>query len=135
MRKLLVVTMVVAVLGVALAPQAMAGPRERYLWQGVAIGIGGAILLDHLLRPSPAVASPAPPVAYPPQVLPPPPAPQRWIPGHYEDRWIPTGRTETIWVPTYYDYGRGVTVQGHYETRVVPDGYWARVWIESRWEY
>ena len=134
MRKLIVVTMVVAVLGAALAPQAMAGPRERYLWQGVAIGIGGAILLDHLLRPSPAVASPAPPVAYPPQVYPPPPVPQRWIPGRYEDRWVPASRPETIWVPAYYDYTRGVYVQGHYETRVVADGYWARVWIEGRWE-
>lgn len=133
MRKLLVIPLIVATLGVTLAPQAMAGPRERYLWQGVAIGIGGAILLDHLLRPSPAVASPGPPAAYPPQVVL-PPAPQRWIPGRYEDRWVPASRTEAIWVPTYYDYGRGVTVQGHYETRVVPDGYWTRLWIEGRWE-
>jgi hypothetical protein len=135
MRKLVVGTVVAALLGIALARPALAGPRERYLWQGFAIGLGSAILLDHLLRPSPAVASPAPPVAYPPLVLPPPPAPQRWIPGHYEDRWVPTTRTETVWVPAFYDYARGAYVHGHYETRAVPGGYWIRVWIEGRWGY
>jgi hypothetical protein len=80
---------------------------------------------------------PAPPIPVPMGVYSPLaesyyPAPQEYIPGHWEmtREWVP-GARERVWIPGHYDRW-GNWVAGHYEYRQAP-GYYAerRVWIEG----
>lgn len=114
-----------------LVPSAWAGSKQRHRWEGVAIGIGAAILGSALFcrphHPRPCVR----PVFHCP--------PTRRVvvcpTGYWEMRktWVPP-RYERIWVEGYYDrYYRWVP--GHWEERYKP-GYWIKrkVWAaDNRW--
>ncbi len=123
-----------------LVPSAWAGSKQRYRWEGVAIGIGAAILgsalLSNLHHPPARLPHQPRPCLVPVFPCPPPPYRVEISPtGHWEmiKRWVPP-RYERIWVEGYYDrYYQWVP--GHWEERYKP-GYWIekKVWVaENRW--
>ncbi|MFB3817368.1 MAG: hypothetical protein ACE147_06875 [Candidatus Methylomirabilales bacterium] len=160
MRRKLVVAVLLGGLLLTLVP-ADALARNRHgghggsVWTGIGIGVGsvilGGVLLHALTAPAysaPPVISTPPPVVYtvppavyappptvyapPPPVYAPPPVVQhRWVPGHYEDRWVPTVEWEPIWVEGHYE--NGTWVPGYWKERVREGGYWTRVWVEGGW--
>ena len=103
--KKLTVSLFIAILSIfILISPALAGSKQRHRWEGVAIGIGAAILGSAILGRS-GYSHPAP--VYTRR----PPRPCRTVsrtPGHWESKkvWIP-GRCERIWRGGHYDnYGR-----------------------------
>jgi len=122
----------------------------RNRWLGVGIGAGSVVLGGLLLNAirggdvvaappavmaPPAVVYSAPPVVYapPPVVYAPPPVVryQTWIPGHYEERWVPLAERQQVWVEGHYR--DGWWVPGHWEEGIRLSGYWTRVWVEGYW--
>jgi hypothetical protein len=110
----------------------------RDIWTGVAIGVGSVLvgipLLSSLLGyPRPVYA--APPVVYsvPPVVYAPPAAVayRVWVPGHYENHWVPSTERQQVWVEGHSR--NGWWVPGHWEERVRNGGYWTRIWIGGYW--
>lgn len=112
------------------AQPALAGDKQRYRWEGVAIGLGAAIL-GHALYNNYSANS------YPEHVTvidrdcdsdhsyPPP----RYS-GHWEVRrvWVPAMR-EKVWNPGHYDYGEWVP--GHFIMIERTPGFWKQqeVWV------
>ncbi len=61
------------------------------------------------------------------------PAQGQWVPGHWEQQWVPTYSSYQVWVPPYYD-ARGLVIQGRWEDRVAETGgYYQPVWVEGYW--
>lgn len=152
MRKVLAVALVASLVLALLPSAALAGDSHavRNRWLGAAIGAGsvvlGGILYNAIRSPGPAAAAPtgyAPPQAVmtspgvvyapPPVVFAPAPVVQypTWVPGHYEERWVPVTERQRVWVDGHYE--NGWWVPGHWEERVRSDGYWTRVWVEGYW--
>lgn len=135
MRKVLVVALISSLVLATLPSAALAGDPHavRNRWTGVAIGAGsvilGGLLLNALLRPAPVVASPSPP----PVVYAPPPVVEyrTWVPGHYEDRWVPVTERQRVWVEGHNE--NRWWVPGHWQERVREGGYWTKVWVEGYW--
>jgi hypothetical protein len=128
MKKAIVVTMILVVTAAtfATASPAWAGSRSRHVWQGVAIGLGAAVLGQALFQAHHHAHACAPPPPAP-VYAPPPPPPS----GHWESRrsWVPPVR-ERVWNPGHYTpRGRWVP-EGWIEVEKQP-GYWVeeRVWI------
>jgi hypothetical protein len=139
MRKVLAVALLGSLLFTLLPSPALAGDPHavRNRWAGVAIGAGsvllGGLLLNALHGPSPAIV--APQVSTPPPVVyaPPPVVEYRtWVPGHYEERWVPVTERQRVWVEARTGYG-GWWTPGHWEERVRNGGHWTRVWVEGYW--
>ena len=109
-----------------------AGSTQRHRWEGVAIGVGAAIIgsaLINSLHQSSAYAEPAPATAYHPDYEG-RPAPR----GHWtiEKAWIePVTRKE--WNPGHYNR-RGRWVPGEWIQIEVEPGYWVerKVWVPYR---
>jgi hypothetical protein len=145
MRKLLAVTLVGSLILAWLPGAALAGDAHavRDRWTGAAIGAGavalGGILYNALqgssgAPPAPAVVTRPPAVVYsPPPVVYAPPAVgyRTWVPGHYEDRWVPTTEHQRVWVAGRHE--NGWRAPGHWQNRIRNDGYWTRVWVEGYW--
>ena len=109
-----------------------AGSPQRHRWEGVAIGVGAAIIgsaLINSLHQSSAYAEPAPAAAYHPAYE------RRHAPrGHWaiEKEWVePVTRKE--WNPSHYNR-RGRWVPGEWIHIEVEPGYWVerKVWIPYR---
>jgi hypothetical protein len=130
-KKLSVAALIVLFAFTVSVPSAWAGSPQKHRWEGVAIGVGAAILGKVLFdnhqshRP---VYGPAPQ----PTVIqhhhyqsPPPPA------GHWETRreWVAPAY-DNVWNPGHYDH-RGRWVEGHWMRLQVQPGYWAEkeVWV------
>jgi hypothetical protein len=138
MRKVLAVALVGSLVLSLLPSAALAGDPHavRNRWEGVAIGAGaavlGGLLLHALYKPYPAVAAPQvyapPPVVYAPPVV----EYRTWVPGHYEDRWVPVTERQRVWVEGHV--ANGWWVPGHWEQRVRSGGYWTRAWVEGYWK-
>lgn len=148
MRKVLVIVLIGSLTLSLLPSTALAGGPHavRNVWTGVAIGVGSALvgipLLSNLLGVVPRPVYAAPPVVYsspavvytpPPVVYAPPPVVtyREWVPGHYEDRWVPSTERQRVWVEGHPE--NGWWVPGHWEDRVRNGGYWTRVWIDGYW--
>jgi hypothetical protein len=118
-----------------LAPPADAGNKQRSRWEGVAIGLGAAVLgsalLGHHNRP---VAS-APPAYTPP----PEPAYRHSHRGHRHRGHWEIRKTwmapvyERVWNPGHYNR-KGRWVPGGYIRIEVESGYWQKqkVWVARR---
>ena len=121
-KKFLVAALVVGLSVSLLAPAAWAGARQHHRWEGVAIGLGAAVLGSALLAPF-VQAQPARVEVY----HAPPPA------GHWEMRqvWV-APRFERVWNPGHYGR-RHSWVPGHWiEVQREPGHYrQERVWVEG----
>jgi hypothetical protein len=104
---------------------AWAGSRQQYRWEGVAIGIGAAILGNAILNDIYSRPRTEPVYSYSP-----PPRPS----GHWEMRsiWVP-GTEKRVWNPAHYSH-QGRWVRGTWIMVVDSPGYWTkeRVWIARR---
>lgn len=152
MRKLMAVALVASLILAFVPSAALAGDHHavRNRWTGAAIGAGavvlGGILYNALQGSSAAAAAPsvygapavatAPPVVYspPPIVVYAPPTVveyRTWVPGHYEDRWVPATERQRVWVDGHHE--NGWWVPGHWQHRLRDGGYWTRVFVEGYW--
>lgn len=119
MKRLLVfavvVTTALALLG---ASSADARSPQRYRWEGVAIGIGAALIGSALLHP-PYYHRPAPPPFY--RCPPPPHRPEcyRW---EVRRIWVPA-QYDRIWIPGHYGR-KGCWIPGRWEQRLIHPGHW-----------
>lgn len=109
-----------------ITPSAWAGGKHRYRWEGIAIGIGAA-MIGHALIQHHRHYHPPPVVVYKPS---PPPR----YSGHWEVRkiWIPP-TYERVWNPGHYNR-RGRWIPGQWIKIERNPGYWVdkRVWVEER---
>jgi len=119
---------------------AHAGSRQRHRWEGVAIGIGAAVLghaiIGHHQHDYPH-ERPAGNCYYPPQPTPPP----REYPthsynrGHWEVRkiWVEP-EYERVWNPGHYDDYNRTWIPGAWIRIVNQPGYWSeeRIWVGGR---
>ncbi len=132
------INLVIAVFGITLvSSSALAGSKQRHRWEGVAIGVGAAILGHAIYRSH--TAEPQPQVVY---VEPEPTyrydrGPQHRR-GHWEwqKTWIPP-TYEKVWNPGHYT-PNGHWVSGHWMEMKTNPGHWTRerVWIaESHGPY
>ena len=132
--KKLFIGLTIAVFTIALVSStAMAGSKQRHRWEGVAIGVGAAILGHAIyqshkadLYPQTVYVEPNPPQRYNHE--------PRHRHGHWEwqETWVaPT--YEKIWNPGHYNR-KGHWVQGHWMEVQTTDGHWTkeRVWVASR---
>ena len=129
--KKLLISLVIAVFGITLvSSSALAGSKQRYRWEGVAIGVGAAILGHAIYRSHRADQQPQ--VVY---VAPEPTYRYDRGPmhrsGHWEwqKTWMPP-TYERVWNPGHYK-PNGHWVSGHWMEVKANDGYWTqeRVWI------
>ncbi|MEW6187591.1 MAG: hypothetical protein AB1585_17820 [Thermodesulfobacteriota bacterium] len=85
-----------------------ASARPNGFWPGVAVGVGSAIILGHMLQAPRAYynqAHPAP-IYHTPNAYGPPAEPtcrQRWIPGHWVEGVDHYGNYERYWVPEHWE--------------------------------
>jgi hypothetical protein len=105
MKKSIILFLVISLMITLIAvPQASAGRR---FWPGLALGVGSAIVLSHLLNPPRVYTYYAPPVpvyAPPAQYYPAPPvARDRWIPGHWVENYGPYGAYSRYWVEGHWE--------------------------------
>jgi hypothetical protein len=127
MKRVVAIVLLTAFAVVMLAPRAEAGGEA-------AIGLGVGILVGTILGI--AIAAPPPAVAGPPYLVPGPVTygpPRQWVPGHWQDRWIPTATQLHVWVPGHHD-AYGHWTPSHYETQVIQSSTWTRVWVSGHWE-
>lgn len=111
-----------------IAPPAWAGSPQSYRWEGLAMGVGAAIIGSTLWK---AYHQPqrhhAPRPATTHQYIVPPPEPN----GHWELRkqWVPP-TYEKVWNPGHYNR-RGRWVTGHWMRIESHPGHWEerRVWV------
>lgn len=135
MRHLTILTIAGVFLFTMGAAPADAGSKQRHRWEGVAIGVGAAILgsaiANSMDRPHEVRTVNRGGCYYPPKRYCPPPRHRR---GHWETRrlWVP-GESKRVWNPGHYNAfkewvdGHWIEIEetpGHYETR--------RVWIHHR---
>ena len=134
-KSLFILTLVTVFSFVFLTPQAQAGPQERYRWEGVAIGIGAAIIGTAILkaqidsRNDRHVVHRAPARVQPRVVHKPHPAPGRW---EIQKEWVPP-TYKRVWNPAHYDH-RGKWVPGQWIEVVDQPGHWVerKVWARYR---
>jgi hypothetical protein len=109
---------------------ALAGSKQRYRWEGVAIGVGAALLGHAIYRSH--HSRPQPRVVYV--------DPERYCchdrgpgyrHGHWEWQkiWIPPTH-KRVWNPGHYK-PNGHWVRGHWMEVTIHDGYWTRerIWV------
>jgi hypothetical protein len=129
--KMLLISLVTALVGSTLvASSALAGSKQRHRWEGVAIGVGAAIL-GHAIYQTHKTEQ-RQPVAYV--------EPERTYRHHYRPKhrhghwewqktWVPP-TYETVWNPGHYNR-KGLWVSGHWMEVETSDGHWTRerVWV------
>ena len=133
-RKSLIVFVLVAVFSFTLlSTPAQAGSKQRHRWEGVAIGVGAAILGSTLFHyhNSYHECRPAPRSRH--VYCHPRPRHHRHR-GHWEVRkeWVPP-TYQRVWNPDHYNR-HGRWVPGHWIEVESQPGYWAetRVWVRRR---
>jgi hypothetical protein len=132
MKKLMISLIAILVCISLVAAPARAGSKQRHRWEGLAIGIGAALLGTALLNSHNNVAAderasynaPSPPG--PPRYC--PPRPPR---GHWEIRriWVPA-TFKRVWNPAHYNHRRE-RVPGGWIKIIDEPGHWTedRVWM------
>ena len=137
-KKLLII-LVVTVIGVALvSSSALAGSKQRHRWEGVAIGVGAAILGNAIYQAHRAEQQTQ--VVYverePDRRFRHRHAPKHRR-GHWEwqKTWVPP-TYENVWNPGHYNR-RGRWVPGHWIEVQTSEGHWnkERVWIANNHRY
>ncbi|WP_372678531.1 hypothetical protein [Desulfosarcina sp.] len=129
--KTLLISLVIAVFANALvSSSAMAGSKQRHRWEGVAIGVGAAILghaiyQTHKAGPQPQVVYVEPEQTYRPHDA------HKHRHGHWawQKTWVPP-TYERVWNPGHYNR-KGHWVSGHWLAVETSSGHWTqeRVWV------
>ena len=131
--KMLLISLVIALFGSALvSSSALAGSKQEHRWEGVAIGVGAAILGHAIYHTHKAEQQPQ--VVY---VEPERTCGHNCGPEHRHGHWA----WQKIWVPPTYErvwnpghYNRkGHWVSGHWMEVETGDGHWTqeRVWVAN----
>ncbi len=131
----LIVTLIAATL---IASPAMAGSKQRHRWEGVAIGVGAAILGHAIYQahkesshPRVVYVEPEPEPQYHPR------RPFKHRRGHWEwtKTWVPP-TFDKVWNPGHYNR-RGRWIPGHWIEVQTSEGYWKkeRIWIARSHRY
>jgi hypothetical protein len=134
-KKSLFILVLIAVFTlVFLTPQAQAGPEERYRWEGIAIGVGAAIIGSAILNNYYQSQHHEYVVYHKPARVERPVHMYRPTPGHWEiqKEWVPP-TYKRVWNPGHYDrYGEWI--EGHWLKIVDQPGYWVekKVWVRYR---
>ncbi|MEE4111966.1 MAG: hypothetical protein V2I40_04075 [Desulfobacteraceae bacterium] len=129
--KMLLISLVIALFASALASSsALAGSKQKHRWEGVAIGVGAAILGHAIYQ-----AHQQPRVVYV--------EPERTCRdnrraehrhGHWtwQKTWVPP-TYERVWNPGHYNR-KGHWVSGHWIEVETSDGHWIqeRVWVANQ---
>lgn len=128
--KKLLISLILAVFTMTLvSSSALAGSKQRHRWEGVAIGVGAAIL-GHAIYQSHR-AEHAPQVVY---VEPVQRYHHRSRHGHWEwqEIWVPPSYEKT-WNPGHYNR-KGHWVRGHWIEVQTTGGHWTRerIWVAAR---
>ena len=125
-KSLFVLALVTVFSFVFLTPQAQAGSQERCRWEGIAIGLGAAIVGSAILkahidsRNDRYVVVRHPPARVHQRVIHrPPPPPGRW---EIQKEWVPP-TYKRVWNPAHYDH-RGKWVPGQWIEVVNHPGHW-----------
>lgn len=129
--KKLLISLVVALFATALVySTALAGSKQRHRWEGVAIGVGAAILGHAIYQSHKAAQQPQVIYIDPERTYRNNHGPKHRY-GHYEwqETWIPP-TYERIWNPGHYNR-KGHWVAGHWMEVETSDGHWLRerVWV------
>jgi hypothetical protein len=131
--KKLLISLVIAAFGIALvSSSALAGSKQRHRWEGVAIGVGAAILGQAIFQAHRGVPQPQVVYVEPEPVYRYEHGPQ-YRRGHWawQQIWVPPTH-ERIWNPGHYNrYGHWVA--GHWIEVESRAGYWTRqrVWVAN----
>ena len=114
-RHVLITAIAGALILVMIGQPVWAGSKQRHRWEGVAIGLGAAVLGSALLHQR-HYRRPIPDRIY---LDPPPPRCRYW---DYEEVWVPPAY-EREWRPGRYNrWGRWIP--GRWERSVVSPGHW-----------
>lgn len=125
MKKIFISLIVVICLVSFAGTQAFAGDKQRHRWEGVAIGVGAAILGHAILSNHYSAESERVTVIYKDQdrcYYPPPRHSRaRWEGGKH---WVPPVY-ERVWNPGHFNR-HGEWVSGHWITIETQPGYWVK---------
>ncbi|WP_319410022.1 hypothetical protein [uncultured Desulfosarcina sp.] len=127
----LLISLVIALFGIALvSSSALAGSKQSHRWEGVAIGIGAAILGHAIYQSHMAVHRPEVVYVEPERIYGDNHGPEHRC-GHWEwqKTWVPP-IYERVWNPGHYNRN-GRWVSGHWMEVETSDGHWIqdRVWV------
>jgi hypothetical protein len=127
------ISLVIVLFSIALfASSTMAGSKQRHRWEGVAIGVGAAILGHAIYQAHRAEHQPRVVYVEPHRNYRHDPGPKHHQ-GHWEwqTTWIPP-IYERIWNPGHYNR-KGDWVSGHWMEVETANGYWTRerVWVAN----
>ena len=124
-KKLMIILTVSLVCFFLIIPSSWAGAKQRHRWEGVAMGIGAAVLGHALYNHYHMYHAPAP-VYHKPN----PRRPR----GHWEYRkvWVPP-TYKKVWNPAHYTK-RGRWVPGRWIMVEKKPGHWTKekIWVTSR---
>ncbi len=131
--KMLFISLVIALVGSALvSSSALAGSKQRHRWEGVAIGVGAAILGHAIYHTHKAEQQPQVVYVEPERTYREPYGHQHRH-GHWEWQkyWVPP-TYERVWNPGHYNR-MGYWVSGHWMEVETSSGHWARerVWVAN----
>jgi len=134
-KSLFILVLIAIFTFVFLTPQAQAGPEERYRWEGIAIGVGAAIIGSAILN-NHYQSNHSKYIAYhkPAKVKHHTLQRYRPSPGHWEiqKEWVsPTYKR--VWNPGHYSRN-GEWIAGQWIEIVDQSGYWVekKVWVRYR---
>jgi len=138
--KKLLISLSVAIITIAMiTTPALAGSKQSHRWEGVAIGVGAAIL-GHAIyqahkeasQPQVVYVEPAPVYEYRSSMHGPKHRRGHW---EWQKTWVPP-TYETVWNPGHYN-PNGSWIQGHWIEVQTSDGHWTqeRVWIAENHGY
>jgi hypothetical protein len=133
MKKLFILILTIIFFLSFAATSSYAGSKQRHRWQGVAIGVGAALLGNAILNSCRDYSPPERHVVYEKRssCYPCKPRPKR---GHWEYRetWVPPV-CERVWNPGHYSKC-GKWVPGEWITIEKSAGYWKkeRIWVCRR---
>jgi hypothetical protein len=125
MKKIIILSIAMIFLLSLSVPSALAGSKQRYRWQGVAIGLGAAILGNTIINSNQYDLPPERVVVIDRDIHHPRYSSQRHR-GYWEVRkiWVEP-RCERVWNPAHYnEYHQWVN--GRYITIETEPGYWAQ---------
>jgi len=134
-KSLFILVLIAVFTFVFLTPQAQAGPEERYRWEGIAIGVGAAIIGSAILHNHYQSHHEKSVVYHKPARVERHSIPKyRPRSGHWEmqKEWVPP-TYKRVWNPGHYNR-HGGWIPGQWMKILDQPGYWTKtkVWVRYR---